>query len=493
MGVLSTFADSAFTPTVILLLLFCTAYLFLRSQLLETDEYPIINKYPFDWTHRKAKAVFAQDASGLIRDGFAKFKRPFRIITALGSRVILPSEYAEWVRKSPDVSHQALVAEDFFAGHPGFEGVTAVSDPSETLIGLIKSRLSQNKFVDQFSNCALVFLHDSWGEAARWHEITWAKDGTNLIGRMSSSVFVGEQLARNEQWQKISISYAVNMFQGARVLRSWPAWTRPYIHWFLKECKVCRAEVKNAGALLKSEIQRRSPAVEKYEDTITWMHNAAKGRPYNATSTQLGLSMAAVITTSELLKQSLINICAHSELIGPLREEIKQAVDQEGWSAATLAQMLLLDSVIKETQRLYPMSEVNLERKVVRNTTLPNGQHLRGGTNISVSTSRFFDPEVYERPTDFDGTRFLKLRKQGGKWENSASVVSTNSDHFVFGLGKYICPGRFFAAAEVKTALAVILSEYDVRLHSDYVPKVFRYGFEILVDPEVRLEIRKRT
>ena len=42
-----------------------------------------------------------------------QFKGPFRIITLLGSRVILPTEYADWVRKCPDVSHQALVAEVF--------------------------------------------------------------------------------------------------------------------------------------------------------------------------------------------------------------------------------------------------------------------------------------------------------------------------------------------------------------------------------------------
>lgn len=109
-----------------------------------------------------------------------------------------------------------------------------------------------------------------------------------------------------------------------------------------------------------------------------------------------------------------------------------------------------------------------------------------------MSTSGFLDADVYEKPAEFDGARFLKLRQQGGKWESAASVVSTNSDHFVFGLGKYVCPGRFFAAAEVKTALAVILSNYDVRLHSEYEPKVLRYVFEILVDPEVRLEVRKR-
>jgi len=99
---------------------------------------------------------------------------------------------------------------------------------------------------------------------------------------------------------------------------------------------------------------------------------------------------------------------------------------------------------------------------------------------------------VYEDPTKFDGYRFLKLQGKGGKWKSAASVVSTSPDHFVFGMGKFICPGRFLAAAEVKTALAVILREYDVRLHPDYKPTVMRHGFEVLVDPAVRLQVRKR-
>jgi hypothetical protein len=33
---------------------------------------------------------------------------------------------------------------------------------------------------------------------AEWHNILWAKDGTRLIGKMSSSVFVGNELANND-------------------------------------------------------------------------------------------------------------------------------------------------------------------------------------------------------------------------------------------------------------------------------------------------------
>lgn len=41
--------------------------------------------------------------------------------------------------------------------------------------------------------------------------------------------------------------------------------------------------------------------------------------------------------------------------------------------------------------------------------------------------------------------------------------------------------------------LAVILREYGVRLHTKYRPRVFGYGLGILVDSEVRLEVRKRV
>ena len=61
--------------------------------------------------------------------------------------------------------------------------------------------------------------------------------------------------------------------------------------------------------------------------------------------------MAAVVTTSELLKQTLIEICSH-ELMIPLREEVEAVVHEPGWSPAALTNMRLLDSVIKETQRL---------------------------------------------------------------------------------------------------------------------------------------------
>lgn len=123
---------------------------------------------------------------------------------------------------------------------------------------------------------------------------------------------------------------------------------------------------------------------------------------------------------------------------------------------------------------------------------LPDGQVLKKGTNIAVWVEQMRSPDVYEMPDQYDGYRYLKLRENGGKWASAASLVSTSPEHFVFGMGKALCPGRFFAANEVKAGLAAILLNYDVRLKDGYRPKTVRHGFEITVDPEAKIEIKKR-
>ena len=203
----------------------------------------------------------------------------------------------------------------------------------------------------------LLLAESSQLTVVGWLDIKWAHEGTNLIGRLSASVFVGEELAGHLEWLQISIDYAVNMFFAARALRSWPRWVRPIVHWIIPECRRCRVEVQKARQLLCEVIRQRSEQTQRYEDAITWMNEAAAGRKYDVVGAQLGLAMAANVTTAELLKQTLISICSQPELISPLRAELDTAIADHSWSAAGLFNMRLLDSVIKETQRLYPLGE----------------------------------------------------------------------------------------------------------------------------------------
>ncbi|KAE9374069.1 cytochrome P450 [Stipitochalara longipes BDJ] len=458
------------------------------------DNIPVINRYPNDWFSSKAHMAFITNADGLIKQGFAKFNKPFRMITVVGDRLILPADHFEWMRShGPQLDHQPLVSKDFFAGYPGFDGTTAISDPTKLLANVINKKLVLNPHVSKLHNNVRKDILVAWSEQRDvWKGVDWAKDGLKLISQMSASVFVGEELSRDETWQQVSTNYGMTVFLAARALRPWPRWLRPFVQWFLPACKSCRAEVKRAREVLHKSLAKRAAEGKEYDDSISWFSEIAAGQSYDPVAAQLGMSMAAVVTTSELLKQTLIEICSH-ELMIPLRKEVEAVVHEHGWSPAALTNMRLLDSVIKETQRLNSAVIVNLDRQVLEPVTLPNGQHLPKGTALSIYMSQLRNPEVYENPDTFDAYRYMKLRAQGGKWIYASSATSTSADHFVFGIGRPICPGRFFAIAEVKTAIATILLDYDVRLAKGYKPKLMPFGFELFADPGVKLEVRRRS
>ncbi|KAJ5144043.1 uncharacterized protein N7515_002830 [Penicillium bovifimosum] len=229
--------------------------------------------------------------------------------------------------------------------------------------------------------------------------------------------------------------------------------------------------------------------MEKFEDTIQWLEETAAGRPYDAAASQIGFAISAMHTTSELLKQSLLDICMHPDLIPVLRDEANKAIEESGWTTAGVFKMQLLDSAVKETQRLKPGLLVNLERKALRDVILPNGLTIPRGTNVAVDSSMMWDPAIYPDPSSYDAYRFLRLRKSGN---TAAALASTSPEHIAFGIGKSICPGRFFASNEVKIALAKILLTYDVRIPEGVTPKIVEMGFEMLCDPDAKLEVRMR-
>jgi cytochrome P450 len=133
---------------------------------------------------------------------------------------------------------------------------------------------------------------------------------------------------------------------------------------------------------------------------------------------------------------------------------------------------------------------VNLERKALRDVVLPNGMTIPRGTNIAVDSSMMWDPTIYPNPSVYDGYRFFRLRQSGN---TGAALASTSPEHIAFGIGKPICPGRFFASNEVKIALAKILLTYDVKIPEGFKPKIVEMGFEMLSDAGAKLEIRKRS
>jgi cytochrome P450 len=127
---------------------------------------------------------------------------------------------------------------------------------------------------------------------------------------------------------------------------------RPLVERVLEARRVAMAQRKSKS------MSKGTGEEDNSIDALSWIDGVAgeNSTKYDATLTQLRLAYAAVHTTSDMMTKVIAALCEHAELVNPLREEIVTVLNEHGWSEAALAKMVLLDSVLKETQRLEPLA-----------------------------------------------------------------------------------------------------------------------------------------
>lgn len=130
-------------------------------------------------------------------------------------------------------------------------------------------------------------------------------------------------------------------------------------------------------------------------------------------------------------------------------------------------------------------------RLVKENFTLEDGTKLKKGSKVGVTSTHLRAASNHENPDTWDPYRFVRMREDA-KRQNAAHLVSTAPEHNAFGHGQHACPGRFFAANEIKVALLGILIKYDFELPADTNPMVYENGFTLISDPMAKLRFRRR-
>jgi len=146
---------------------------------------------------------------------------------------------------------------------------------------------------------------------------------------------------------------------------------------------------------------------------------------------------------------------------------------------------------IEAFRRLMVFFLALMRRSVEEDFHLSDGTELKKGMRLHVDTYRMTSPEVYPNPEVWDPYRFVKLRSQPGN-ENTSQLVSTTQDHLGFGHGEHACPGRFFAANELKIALCHLLIKYEWRLAPGTDVRPFTKGFAMQRSPTARILVRRR-
>ena len=135
---------------------------------------------------------------------------------------------------------------------------------------------------------------------------------------------------------------------------------------------------------------------------------------------------------------------------------------------------------------------VLITRVAVNDFTFSDGTTIPRGTSVSVSAhNAHYNDKIYEDPLRFDGFRFSKMREGSAK---KVGMVSSSQDHLSFGHGRHVCPGRYFAACELKLMFAHIVMTYDVKLEIEGVrPPDMWVMTSCVPNPNANVLFRKRA
>ncbi|QSS64188.1 cytochrome P450, possible trichothecene C-8 hydroxylase [Histoplasma capsulatum] len=468
---------------------------------------PLINpKRWFEFSDYRIKQEFVHNAIPLVKQGFAATgNKPFRILADSGEVTVLPPDAANEIKSNDHMSLELNVSKHFFGHLPGFEVFNATGLDMKVSKSIVQRQLTThlNKVTKPLSDEASLSLQEILTDNKEWHEITLKNELLQIIARISSKVFTGDELCHDKRWLDITVNYTIMAFAAAESLRMWPPYLRSIVHWFLPKCRASRAEVVRARTVIEPILKRRAEQKAAFaaqgkkapeiNDAIEWFTSATtiEGFTLDPVIAQLGLSLAAIHTTGDLSTQVILDIASHPEIIEPLRKEMIESLSEGGWKKNSLYKLKLLDSVIKESQRMKPIASINMNRITTANVTLSDGTFIPRNTSTAVSSHRMWDPSVHTNPDQWDGYRFYNKRQEPGQ-ENLSQLVSTSPDHPAFGHGQHACPGRFFAANEIKVLLCHLLLKYDLKIVEGSMIKPFSYSFSMNANPFAPLMIRRR-
>ncbi|KAL3418560.1 cytochrome P450 [Phlyctema vagabunda] len=367
--------------------------------------------------------------------------------------------------------------------------------------------------IDELTNS----IDDYWGiDTSEWRDITVFTDMMKIVSRASNRVFVGLPLCRNDDYLENARKFARDIPLTSGVFRLFPKILRPVVQWVVSiptawHCHKCFSHLLPLVENRIIENGKRESGETKEEgpnDFLSWHIQNLDQEPDQSerTPTKIAhrimvVNFAAIHTSTFAATNILFDIFStdpEERIVEQLREEPEQVLSQHGgqWSKESLAKLVKIDSAIRESMRISTFMIKGLQRMVKSPTgvTLQNGTHIPQGSTIGTPVYAIHhDNANYENAMKYDAFRFSRARESSSILEGkNLSIVTTNEAFLTFGHGSHSCPGRFFAAAELKLLLAYIILNYDVKPLLTRPPNKI-IAANIIPPTSAKIEVRRRS
>ncbi|KAK3936260.1 cytochrome P450 monooxygenase [Diplogelasinospora grovesii] len=437
---------------------------------------PILNGSASGEEKRKA---FLETAHQLYQAGYQKFKdEAYRMPTSDDvENVVIPPKFMRDLRTLPDSDLNFYPAAEKILESKYTGVLTDLSSVAYSVRAELTPALARlNPIVYDEVDHALK--HDM-PECTEWTPVPMYMTIAHMVAKITGRVFVGEGLCRSPEYLDNAINYAVDVHTAQVEVKRMSPLLRPFLAPRLASVRRLRRREAAAARFFEPLVQSRldaersgDPDWRAPDDMLSVLMRKSEGRGIVSAAEmakiQLGIIFASVHTTSDMY-----DLAVRPEYMAPLREEIRGVLAAHGgeMTARGLQQMLKLDSFMKESLRLSPPLTTTFHRVVGRRgLALPNGQHVPPGATVELASRAIVsDPAWHQGDADpavFDGLRHYRRRTRPGAGAADHArhqFVASHEQSLAFGYGRHACPGRFFAANELKMLLARLILEFDFK------------------------------
>ncbi|CAL1702454.1 unnamed protein product [Somion occarium] len=424
---------------------------------------------------------FVHHAVEMLNEGYQKYKGGMFKIAQLDRWLVIVTspELIEELRKLPeDAVNFMQAAADTIETRYTF-GPVVHYDPF--FVGITQAHLTKHldDIFPEIQEEVMVAFNDLISNVTEeWTQVPALSVAQQVVSRASSRTFVGLPMCRHPGYIGLSVKHALDVTNTRKTLGWFPGMTRYFVTLFTNESQ---KTVRLAKQYLSPTINERLAAMkelganwdDKPADMLQWIIEEALARNYDLdviVQTVLMINFVSIHNTSNSFTHALYHLAAQPEFLVPLREELTSVISEEGLTKAAMSKMRKLDSFLRESQRMNGTGIVHLFRKTFKDVTLSNGVTVPADSYLGTPLlSIQHDEELYPNPEVFDPWRFSNMREGASAEGVKYQYVTTSPEYLAFGHGRHACPGRFFAANEIKTMLCHVILNYDVKFENEGV------------------------
>lgn len=183
-------------------------------------------------------------------------------------------------------------------------------------------------------------------------------------------------------------------------------------------------------------------------------HQELDSGDISAVSLMLDLMLAGSDSVSKSLSFSVYLLTQHADIQEELYKELRYL---QQFSLAALDSLPLLEAVILETLRLYPVAPLGLPHVCTATDSIGRFTIKKDTVVVPNIWALHRDPKVWPAPAEFRPHRFM-----------SDKTLKTHLNFAPFGLGARNCVGKYLGLAQMKSILARLFHQFEFRPASQH-------------------------